>query len=194
MTTVEVARQGPRPAISLRTAPHREPPFDDERQPEVWASPHQLAFDWSRQLPGGAAEREVPAEPSPPVRRTVVAGASGDAKLAVRRFVGVCVEVLNGYRPAAHLRRLSQPRDAATVVAQGLAGARKVAEVRRCAGGRTRPRRPAPVAVVRLRLCEPRPGAVEAAVVLVIGDRTWAMALRLELHQGSWVATTLCLI
>jgi hypothetical protein len=195
MTTVEVARQGPRPAISLRTAPRQEPPFDDERQQEVWASPHQLAFDWSRQVPGSTAEREAPWQPpTQPVRRPVVAGASGDAKLAVRRFVGICVEVLNGYRPAAHLRRLSQPRDAATVVAQGLAGARKVAEARRSAAGKTRPRRPAPVAVVRLRLCEPRPGAVEAAVVLVIGDRTWAMALRLELHQESWVATTLCLI
>ena len=56
------------------------------------------------------------------------------------------------------------------------------------------PRRVAPVAVIRLRLCEPRPGAVEAAVAIVAGDRTWALALRLELHQQAWAATILRLI
>jgi hypothetical protein len=125
----------------------------------------------------------------------VVAGASGDAKLAVRRFVSMCVEVLNGYRPAAHLRRLALPTEAARVVAQGLAGSQRVAELRRNARGPQRHRRqPGPVAVLKARLCEPRPGAVEAAVLLVTGERTWAMALRLELHQQSWCATTLRLL
>jgi hypothetical protein len=130
------------------------------------------------------------------VKRTVVTGASTEARLAVRRFVGTCVEVLNGYRPAAHLRRLSQPREAATVVAQGLAGARLVAEARqaRAVGRAPRPRRPVPAAVVRLQLCEPREGAVEAAAVLLVGDRTHAMALRLEASDQSWLATTFCLI
>ncbi|GAA3347800.1 hypothetical protein GCM10020358_63950 [Amorphoplanes nipponensis] len=123
-------------------------------------------------------------------------GVSAEARLAVRRFVSTCVEVLNGYRPAAHLRRLSQPREAATVVAQGLAGAYRVTQARqaRTTGRAARPRRPVPAAVVRLQLCEPREGAVEAAAVLVIGDRTHAMALRLELHDEVWQATTLRLI
>ena len=159
-----------------------------------------------------------------------MAGASGDAKLAVRRFVHMCVEVLNGYRPAAHLRRLALPKEAAGVVAQAAAGTSRVAELRcearpgrRRAGqtvaadartipadGRTgmadgrpgtaarrpgpRDRQRSPVGVLGLRLCEPRPGAVEAAVLLVTGERTWAMALRLELHQQSWCATTLRLL
>jgi 3,4-dihydroxy-2-butanone 4-phosphate synthase len=126
-----------------------------------------------------------------------VAGASGDAKLAVRRFVSMCVEVLNGYRPAAHLRRLSLPKEAAGVVAQGLSGSQRVAELRRAARagtGRRAARQPGPVAVLGVRLCEPRSGAVEAAVLLVTGERTWAMALRLELHEQSWCATTLRLI
>lgn len=123
------------------------------------------------------------------------AGASGDAKLAVRRFVHLCVEVLNGYRPAAHLRRLALPKEAAGVVAQAVAGTSRVAELRRQAcPGQRRDRRPGPVGVIRLRLCEPRPGAVEAAVLLVTGERTWAMALRLELHQQNWCATTLRLV
>jgi hypothetical protein len=125
-----------------------------------------------------------------------VTGASAEARLAVRRFVGTCVEVLNGYRPAAHLRRLSQPREAATVVAQGLAGVRRVTAARqeRAAGRAPRHRRPAPAAVVRLQLCEPREGAVEAAAVLVIGDKTHAMAFRLEVQNETWLATALRLI
>ena len=192
MSTVEVTRQGPRPAIRLRPAPRHEPPFDDERDPRTWPLPHQLALEWSTP----ARPPDPPTPPPPPVRRTVVSGVSGDAKVAVRRFVSTCVEVLNGYRPAAHLRRLSQPKEAATVVAQGLAGAHRVAEARQAltAGRAPRPRRPAPAAVVRARLCAPREGAVEAAVVLMIGDRTWAMALRLELHDESWQATTLRLL
>ncbi len=106
-----------------------------------------------------------------------------------------CVEVLNGNRPAAHLRRLSTPAEAAEVVAQGLAGARRVADMRRPRRpGERRHQRPSPVAVLRVRHCEPRPGAVEVAVALVTGERTWAMALRLELHSETWAATTLRLI
>jgi hypothetical protein len=125
-----------------------------------------------------------------------VAGASRDAKVAVHHFVRMCVEVLNGHRPPAHLRRLAVPADASTIVTHALIGARRVADFRKAAlqPGRRPPRRAPPVAVVRLRLCEPRPGAVEAAVALVIGERTWAMALRLELHQESWAATTMRLI
>lgn len=117
-------------------------------------------------------------------------GASGDARLAVRRFVHLCVEVLNGFRPAGHLRGLSLPSQAAEVVAAGLAGSRWVAELRKA----KKTRRPAPVAVLKVHLCEPRPGVVEVAVVLVTGERTWAMALRMELHEQAWVATTLRLI
>ncbi|MGW4946762.1 Rv3235 family protein [Actinoplanes sp. NPDC004185] len=185
MSTVEVTRQGPRPAIRLRPAPRHEPPFDDERDPSTWPSPHQLALDWT------VPPRPPVEPPPPPVRRTVVTGASAEAKTAVRRFVGMCLEVLNGYRPAAHLRSLSQPREAGNVVAQGLVGARRVSEARqsRMAGRAPRPRRPAPAAVVRLRLCEPREGAVEGAAVVLLGERTHAMAFRLELLDGVWLAT-----
>ena len=192
MRSVEVAPRGPRPPIRLRPVPRLDPPFDDELTPEVWASAQQLSFDWSSTRPS-----PPPPPPVQPAAASVVAGASGDAKLAVRRFVGMCVEVLNGYRPAAHLRRLSLPGEAAGVVAQAVLGARRVAEARRALDRRPtdrRGRRVAPVGVLRLRLCEPRTGAVEAAVLLVTGDRTWAMALRLELHQQTWAATTLRLI
>jgi hypothetical protein len=129
-------------------------------------------------------------------------GTSGDAKLAVRRFVQMCVEVLNGYRPAAHLRHMATPQDAAAVVAQAVAGTSRVAQIRH--GGQPRGRQvrslarrergPGPVAVLRLQLCEPRAGAVEATILLVTGERTWAMALRMERHHHTWAATTLRLV
>jgi len=220
---VEVAPKGPRPSISLRPAPPCEPPFDDELEPAVWVSAHQLALDWSPAALAGSADAAssstpgLAAGPSPAhgpavgapfaswssgdlmagaARRAVVAGASHDARLAVHRFVRMCVEVLNGHRPPGQLRKLSVPTNAAGVVAQALAGARRVADLRRAAGqrGRRPARRPPPVAVIQLRLCEPRPGAVEAAVALVMGERTWAMALRMELHHDAWSATILRLI
>ncbi|TWG10833.1 hypothetical protein FHX34_107331 [Actinoplanes teichomyceticus] len=150
---------------------------------------HDAHGRWSAGPGPGRGQLAVPAA------APVVAGASGDAKLAVKRFVHMCVEVLNGHRPAAHLRRVSLPAEAAEVVAQGLAGARRVAEMRRPRRpGDGRPHRPSPVAVLRVNLCEPRRGAVEVAVALVTGERTWAMAFRLEFHHDAWCATTLRLI
>jgi hypothetical protein len=191
--TVEIAPSGPRPSISLRPAPQCEPPFDDELEPAVWATAHQLALDWHATRP---AEPDDQPAPGPPVHRSVVAGASHDAKLAVHRFVRLCVEVLNGHRPPHHLRHVSLPAEAARVVAQAQSAARRITTERKATRSPTRhpPRRPPPVAVIRLRLCEPRPGAVEAAVALVTGERTWALALRMELHQEAWSATTLRLI
>ncbi|TBL27799.1 hypothetical protein EYA84_28105, partial [Verrucosispora sp. SN26_14.1] len=44
----------------------------------------------------------------------------------------------------------------------------------------------------RLRVCEPRPAAIEVAVVLTgAAGRTWAMALRLEHRRGTWLCTDL---
>jgi hypothetical protein len=126
--------------------------------------------------------------------RPAVAGVSTDAKIAVHRFVRHCVEVLNGYRPPAHLRRLALPAEAATIVAQGLAGARRVASLRKGTSSRRPSRRPSAAAVMRLRLCQPSTGAVEAAAALVTAERTWALALRLELHHDTWSATALRLI
>lgn len=129
-------------------------------------------------------------------RRSAAVGASADAKLAVRRFLHLCVEVLNGYRPPAHLRRLALPMEAAEVVSQGLAGAQRIATLRKAGRtvGRRPPRRMPPVAIACLKLCQPTACAVEAAAALVTAERTWGLALRMELHNGVWAATTLRLI
>ena len=207
MSTAAMIRHETEPAIRLRRAPRSDPPFDDERETGSWSSPDQLTFDLAQLVSSPTRNRShhaarstgprpcAPAPSSPSERLTDGnSGVSADARLAVRRFISSCVEVLNGYRPAAHLRRLAQPREAATVVAQGVTAAHRVAEARRGAGSPLRARRPAPVAVIKVSLCEPRPGAVEAAAVLMIGDRTWAMAIRLELHDDVWLATVMRLI
>jgi hypothetical protein len=218
--TVEVAPRGRRPPIRLRPAPPLDPPFDDELGADGGAGAGQLAFDWSggatvgqpgRRPPATAAHRQDgpvllvngTAQSAGPAGRggprIGTAAATPEAKVAVRRFVAACTEVLNGYRPAAHLRRLARPRDAAGVVAQALAAAQRAAELRpagtRSGHGPSRHgRRPDPVAVLKLQLCEPRAGAVEAAVLLVTGGRTWALALRLEQDQQAWSATALRLV
>jgi len=213
MPTLDTATRGCRPPIRVRPAPRTDPPYDDELDPQQWVNPHQLAFEFPPRQPppdlpsphrtdrpsaGSPAAGQAASSPAagqgPHGPRVV--GASGEARLAVRRFVTMCVEVLNGYRPATHLRRLSLPKEAPVVVAQAVAGTSRVAELRRTRGAprTTDCRGPAPVGVLRLHLCEPRPGAVEVAVLLVTGDRTWAMALRLELHLQVWRATALRLV
>ncbi|MCO8272967.1 Rv3235 family protein [Actinoplanes sp. TRM 88003] len=194
-TRPRTPEQQPQPTISLRPTPRCEPPFDDELEPSFWATAHQLSLDWSPRRPAPPG----PAADAP--RHSPAAGVSPDAKLAVKRFVRTCVEVIDGHRPAAHLRRLSHPMQAAGVVAQGTAAAHRVRELRetmkrprRRAAGRRAGDRPTPVAVLHVRLCEPRPGAVEAAVALLTAERTCAMALRLELHEAEWQATALRLL
>lgn len=197
VSTAQMTRQEAKPAIRLRRAPRCDPPFDDEREPDTWSSPGQLAFNLARLMASSRNRSTAPGPsgttPAPPAEGHP-GGVSADARLAVRRFISSCVEVLNGYRPAAHLRKLAQPKEAAAVVAHGVTAAHRVAEARRKSGAPARPRRPAPVAVIKVSLCEPRPGAVEAAAVLMIGDRTWAMALRLELHDDAWLATVMRLL
>jgi hypothetical protein len=194
--------------MRLRRVPNCEPPCDDEVDVRDVVIPGQLTLDWSPAAVAAAGGlvtvtgtfSAIGTTSAASVRaremahgRPAVAGVSTDAKIAVHRFVRHCVEVLNGYRPAGHLRRLALPAEAATIVAQGLAGARRVASLRGAAPGRRVPRR-SPAAVMRLRVCQPSHEAVEAAAALVTTHRTWALALRLELHCEIWSATALRLI
>jgi hypothetical protein len=206
MTSVSVVSRVSRPAIRLRPVPPLDPPFDDEATPETWAAAYgaaQLTLDWSAttrdptgRRSGSAPSGRVPAS-GPPA--AAVAGASPEAKDAVRRFLGTCLEILNGYRPVGHLRPLSTAATTAVIAEQVTAAAGRVAELRRHAGPPRHVTRgtgapPALVSVRRLRVCEPRAGAAEAAVVLGTAGRAWALALRLERRDGRWAATTVSLV
>jgi hypothetical protein len=187
-----------RPAIRVRPAPALEPPFDDEASPQAWAGPgaaEQLAFDWPR--PAAGPDRAA-ARPPGESRPSASLGASAETVVAVRRFVRLCLEILNGYRPTGHVRALTNPAVAPDVIEQLTHAHQRIAEWgvphRRPA---TRPpgRAPAPsrqerVDLRRVLVCEPRGGVAEATVVLAgSGGPAMALALRLEQVHGRWLCT-----
>ncbi|MDG4833074.1 Rv3235 family protein [Solwaraspora sp. WMMD1047] len=150
--------------------------------------------------PGAAAGTAAPGVATPGAASGTVtpvaalATATPEAERAARRFLGCCLEVLNGYRPAAQLRPLLAPAGAATmiehlVLATGLVPARP-----RGRPGTPPGARPAgsadPVRLRRFRVCEPAAGVAETAAALGVAGRTWAMAFRLERRRGSWLGTT----
>ena len=189
----------PRPPVRLRPVPPIDPPFADETAEPYWPAPATVSSPSTcsrstRRDPGPAARRagaaraaRCPAGP-PPTR--VAAGRAGDrpaeATRAAHRFVGTCLEVLNGYRSPGQVRAAARPgpRDRACWPSWP---APPPGPARSAAG------RPGPVVrLLRLRVCEPRAAAVEVAAVLTgAGGRTWAMALRLEHRRGSWLCTAL---
>jgi hypothetical protein len=185
----------PRPPVRLRPAPPIDPPFVDEGDPWFRPGSDQLTldlFDPRRRDPGRPAGRAGDLRPTPtgPGRPgtappAALAGATIEATRAAHRFTRTCLEILNGYRPPGQLRPLTDPGSATEVAEELARAARRTGPVRRRA---TRPG----VQLRRLRVCEPRPGAVEAAVVLAgAGGASWAMALRLEHRRGTWLCTTL---
>ncbi|MFY1626814.1 Rv3235 family protein [Micromonospora sp. WMMD723] len=188
-------RPGPtRPPIRLRPAPVTDPPYVDE-VPDLWPRPPgQLALDlFGTGRP--AAGRPTGRRPDPPSRPGHPAApplpppatTTPEATRAAHRFVGTCLEILNGYRPPGQIRALVEPGRTVEVAEQLARAAARTPPVRR------RSTRPA-VHLRRLRVCQPRPAAVEVAAVVTGGSRSWAMALRLEHRRGNWLCTALQVI
>lgn len=179
MTTLATA-----PRIRLRPAPACDPPFEDEAGSRAWPAPAQPTLAPSGGRPTSAPHRRPP--PSPDV---APAGTSGQARDAAHRFMHTCLEILNGYRPVAHFRALSDPLAAATVLDAMTRGSRRLTS----AGGAQRV-----VSLRRMRVCEPRSGVAEISAVLATrspgrtrggvtaGDRCFAAAFRLERRHGRW--------
>ncbi|WP_446218514.1 Rv3235 family protein [Micromonospora sp. IBHARD004] len=186
----------PRPPVRLRPAPPIDPPCADEGEPWFRPSADQLTldlFDPRRRDPGRPTGRHADVRPTPagPGRRAgappaaALVTATPEATRAAHRFVRTFLEIVNGYRPPGQLRPLSDPAVATEVAAELARAVHRVGPVRRRA---TRP----VLRLRRLRVCEPRAGAVEAAAVLAgAGGASWAIALRLEHRRGNWLCTTL---
>lgn len=185
-----------RPAVRLRAVPPLDPPFDDELEPETFMAgrDQQLALELTP-ADRPAAGRRTPAGGKPhALPPYAVVAASPEARQAAKRFLGMCLEIFNGYRPAGHVRALSSPIEADLIIGQLRAAGERMAAARQAAAP-ARPARGANQAAgqVRLRLlrvCEPRPGVAEAAASLGTAGRTWAIAFRLERQRGAWVGTT----
>jgi hypothetical protein len=187
-----------RPAVRLRAVPPLDPPFDDELAGPAWPTglDGQLALPLPVR-PAGAARPADQGWPNPEPNRPhllppeALATASAEARQASRRFLSTCLEIFNGYRPAAHVRPLSAGAEATAITDQLVAATRRLSSGTRRPGGRQRAGVPAGGAV-RLRLlrvCEPRAGVAEAAAVLGADGRSWAMTFRLERRRGNWLST-----
>lgn len=163
--------------ITIRPAPRREPPFDDEL-----ADPSGPAL-----LDGGLQPRlPFPEAPAIPLRRPPTAAADSVLDPVLGSVLGIpaagkfghtlvqgIVEVLNGLRPVAQLNsHLAPPIRAA---------------LQRNAEGLTRFRCSGRAPVVRsVHVAEPGPGIAEIAAVVDIGGRVRAIAARAEVTHGRW--------
>ncbi|MCP3783049.1 Rv3235 family protein [Micromonospora sp. A3M-1-15] len=208
----------PRPPVRLRPAPPLDRPCTDQDPAwgDAWGSVDQLAldlFDARRDLdrpagraadrptrrPGRSLDRatgraaDIRPAPTGPGRSAgpppaALVTATPEAARAAHRFVRTFLEIVNGYRPPGQLRPLCLPEAAARVAAELTRAARRVGPARRRAA------RPV-LQLRRLRVCEPRAGAVEAAAVLAgAGGANWAVALRLEHRRGTWLCTVLTVL
>jgi hypothetical protein len=201
--TVTVAAD-PAP-VRVRRAPALEPPFDDETD-AAWpvssghlpaagtptAATPTAATPMAQPGRGPRSQRPVtprplrgPAEPvaGPPADKLPGRPPPTPGTIAAQRFVGVCVEILNGHRAVSHLRAVTAPTDLKHVTDQ------LISRTNRAYLGRPGRTTSAPhrVRLIGMRMCEPRDGVVEAVAVLGYGMQTWAMAVRLERPADVWL-------
>jgi hypothetical protein len=218
------------PTVWVTPAPRSEPPTDDERASAGLDAPPVAALLLPLDLAGAqlARLRRHAAEVVRPVttaRRAIPAPAAvgldgavhldvqpSPARLATRRFLATCVEVIGGFRPMAQLRPLCFPEQFADIAERlgahpatgpgwrsrspAPVAARGPGSVRGAPGpprtGRVQQTGPGDrVSVRRVQICEAVDGVAEVAVVLARRDRVWAMALRMERRRGRWLCTYL---
>lgn len=99
------------------------------------------------------------------------------------RFAQAVVEVVGGDRPVTQLLRWTAPR-----VYEDLSRRVRVLGQTRTAGQRRRALRPQ---VRSVHVCRPGPASAEVSVHVRYGERSRALAARLERRQGRWTCTAL---
>jgi hypothetical protein len=158
---------------TLRPAPAREPPFDDERDllaAEV-AGPMQPALPFPPVHPPVRHRAAVEA-------RSARRAAAGDPSAVAQRLLLGIIEVAAHRRPPSQLAALLSPS-----VAVGLRTD--------LAPDRRREHRLCKATVTSLRATEPADGVAELCATLHTSNRAHAAALRLEIRRGQWVCTRL---
>lgn len=162
--------------ITVRPAPRRDPPFDDELDPSIMAGPldRRLPFDEWRPRP---ATRRSPRRSPAPARR----GLPDPGQWGRRLLVGI-VETAAGKRPLHQLSALLSPG-----VAHGLG-----ADFERAAR-RGVPHWTSAATVRSVRVSEPAEDIAELCATLRHGTRVRAVAMRLEVRHGRWCCTRLML-
>jgi uncharacterized protein DUF6459 len=158
--------------MTVRPAPRREPPFDDEIPPLYVVGPldQRLPFE-------ATPARESPVGLRPPPRTALP-----DPALWGRRLLIGISETAAGRRPLQQLAALLSHS-----VAHGLG-----ADFERAARGR-HPHWTHAATVGSVRACEPAEGVAEVCATMQAGTRVHAVALRLEARHGRWRCTKLVL-
>ncbi|MEO6703574.1 MAG: Rv3235 family protein [Jatrophihabitantaceae bacterium] len=163
------------PPSSIRPAPHREPPFEDELAPRHLS----LVGPLDQPLPFRALDPNAPSplrlimESDPfaaqPTGRTELPALPAHA----RRLLIAVIETATGRRSASQLRQHTSP-----TVQAGLA--RDAGRISRL-GTAARP-----ASLHSLHIAEPADGVAEIAAIVRVGSRFRAVALRLEGLDGRW--------
>jgi len=169
----------PKPRITVRPAPRREPLFDDELQTRHLS----LVGPYDRQLPFGDAEATTTSprrtgQPDDFAAQHTRRANLPNPELFARRLVVGLIEVATGRRSPLQLATQTSlqvhsglMRDRGPLMRLGSPG---------------RPGR-----IHTIHVSEPADGVAEIAVVLAVGARFRAMALRLEGLDGRWRCTRL---
>lgn len=97
----------------------------------------------------------------------------------VSQMAQALVEVMAGNRPLQQVSRWTSPEVYASVSRRAALSTRRDVRRRRSA------------LVLRVRVCEPVDGVIEACAVVVEGDRVRALAMRLSGIDRRWVVTVL---
>ncbi|MCW2494578.1 Rv3235 family protein [Jatrophihabitans sp.] len=174
--------------ITIRPAPQREPPFDDERHPNDLE-------------PVSWAQRPLPFPPlHPPIRHRPAVVARSPRRAAVpdpgrwsRRLLIGLIDVAGGRRPLSQLNPMLSPS-----VGFGLREelARRASAGTRAGRHSGRPgdrHRLYGTTVSSIRCSEPADGVAELCAVLRSPTAAIAVALRLEIRRGQWICTRLIL-
>ena len=179
-----------RPTSPGRTQPAGRPPA----APAQWATVTRLGqarpdlpppgprVDGSLAL-AAAAERPSRGLPTTPELRLVTGGGGEDVQVWAARFAQAVVEVLGGDRPLAQLVRWTSQRVYLEIE-------RRLSILARTsdAGRRLRTIRPQ---VRSVHVFHPTPVSAEVSVHVRHGQRSRAIAARLELTRGRWQCTAL---
>jgi hypothetical protein len=150
------------------------------------ASPHLSAEIISAIAP----ERSTVGAPTPT--------SASELRRVARRLLGICVEVLAGFRPLAQLRPYCAPERFDAIAnrllrpvgaGRGHGATRSSIIAQRLGAGPGRPAAPARderIVVRRVQICDVVEGVGEIAVVLARRNKVWAMTMRMERTRGRW--------
>jgi hypothetical protein len=171
MTAALISAQPTSRPVTVRPAPRREPPFDDELQ-----DPRRVPGPYDRRLPFELTPVRPPVwRPRAPRPR----GLPEPGPWGRRLLVGM-IETAAGRRPLHQLSTLLSPS-----VSRGLG-----ADFERAAQLGS-PHWLHRAAVRSVRVAEPAEGVAELCATVETGRRVRAIAMRLEEHHGRWRCTRL---